>query len=323
MKHFLVLLTAVIIAFCTISVNAAAFSARDNEGLPAPTETCVLKQAEWNGKKQLKANTCYFVNKAVKVTANNTLPKSSMIVVENSGSLTVAKNTKLYISGDVVVHSKAKLTSYGELVLKSTSVCVVNGKLAVPASGKVSIYGDVQISRNGIMNIKGRVKTLNNGEALNYGIINKKSASALIPDTTALTDSRELYLAEEYSDYIASDIIIYSWYDEIGANITDASEKLKLIRSFESILYKFDGDFSSIDCWSLNPSFDMYMYPNSGSKNHAYARMTTNGWLSFAAENSDDPELVDSWFYIAIKGKGNAELFAKVDPNSPLYIHAE
>jgi len=303
--------------------TANEYNERDIIGMPIVSCDTVLKQKEWNGKSRLRSNTCYFVDKTVYVTENKTLPDNSMIIVENHGKLVLNENVNLYIKGKVVVHSKADLAVNGWLILKSGSASVINGKLLIGGKGRASIYGEVQVSKGGTIGIKGRAAIHNNGVVLNYGTIKKMSDSAVVPDITECGDDEpQRYIAEEYSDYLDNKMTIYSWYDDIGLEIKEQAEKLKLIRSFESVLYKYDGEFSGMSIFVLNSKFRIVIAAGGKAEDKVWASMYSSNCLVQNREE-DGFETEKGCFYSSVLGKVDENLFAKIDPESPLYVHSE
>ena len=295
--------------FNVFAEAADGFSKRTEEGLPIIGNGTVLTQREWNGKTKLKANSCYFINKAVTVTENMTLPESSMIVIENGGKLTVNSGNTLYAKGAVIVHSRAVLWVKGVVYVKSTSVFVINGKLAVGSSGYVGVYGDMQISDSGSLNVKGRTIIKKDGKILCYGTVSKRSKNAVMPKYSKITDENPMYIAEEYSDYLNNDLTMVGVFDD-EYTVTQKSEKLKLLRTFESVLYKYDGEFCNVSWWILNPWCSLIV---SESENiYAYV----NSWNGIVCNVTDDDELESSKgvFYSAALGRIDKSLFASVDP---------
>ncbi len=314
------LITAFIYLFVSFSVRVAASSAngfneRNSEGIPIVSCDTVLKQREWNGKARLLSDTCYFVDSPVIVTSNNTLPENSMIVIENGGKLTVNENVKLYVKGVVVVHSKANLIINGQVILKSTSAGVINGRLLIGGKGRFSAYGNLQISEGGIMGVKGRAAVHENGAVLNYGTIKKMSSSAVVPnDTKDLHGEIPLYVAEEYSDYLDNNITICSVIDDDGLTIKDKATKQKLIRSFESVLYKYDGEFKDVSVFILNHLFYMRIAIDNNVRNDIYAGMNAWNCIAYYEWDEDGFETAKGRFYSSVLGKVDTSLFAEVAP---------
>lgn len=309
--------------------SLAAENPRDSKGLPIPSTETVLKQVEYNGKAKFKANTCYFIKSGASVTinSNKTLPASSMIVVENGGKLTLNKGAKLYAKGAVIVHSNAKLVINGQMIVKSTSALVVNGNLSVTAKGKLSVYGTAQISEGGKMNANGKI-TVSSGRILSLGEVKAPNGKA-VKFTQLEVGANPLYIAEEYSDYLAKDIVVSGIFDD-SLEITDQAEKLTLLRSFESVLYKYDGEFDGVDWGELNPRAQMIIYMckcrpacECCETRPIYANYYSwNGIIRNYAEN-DDMESSSGIFYCSALGSVDVSLFALVDPNSDSYIRAE
>lgn len=346
MKFIQILLSGVIAAAISIGAAGAAFAddigsepnpisalatenPRDSYGRPVPNTETVLKQVEYNGRTKFKANTCYFIQSGASVTINSskTLPASSMIVVENGGKLTVKKGAKLYAKGAVVVHSNAKLAINGQMIVKTSSALVVNGTLSVSAKGKLSVYGMVQISEGGKMSANGNV-ALSGGNIFSIGEVEAAGGKTLkYTQLDAGTDP--LYIAEEYSDYLTKDISISGIFDDT-MEITDDKQKLTLLRSFESVLYKLDSEFDAIDWGELNPRAEMIIYPCKcrpvceccGERPIYGEYYSWNGIIRNYAEN-DDMETARGTFYCSVLGSVDVELFALVDPNSDSYIRAD
>ncbi len=326
--RFTSFLAAVMLFLGTLSVGASAampeggFNERNEYGMPIVSCDTVLKQKEWNGKTRLKPDTCYFIDKPVSVTANNTLPEGSMIVVENGGKLTVKENVKLYVKGGVIVHSKASLVVKGRVILKSTSVSVINGGMTIGGKGRVSIYGNLQISQGGVMSVSGKAAVHNNGVVLSCGTIEKKSKAAAVPEYTEYgQDEMPLYYAEEYSDHLSCPVLMYSMVDDCGHAVMDNVEKLTLLRSFESVLYKYDGEFTAVSWWDLNPSFELRIPIDEDTDIYAVANY--HNCLPLNVTESKEIESSDGTFYSSILGKVDFSLFAIVDPDSPNFIHGE
>lgn len=314
------LITAFVFLFVSFSVCAFAapangFNERDSEGMPIVSCDTILKQEEWDGKARLKPETCYFVDSPVVVTANNILPESSMIVIENNGKLTVKENVKFNVKGAVIVHSKANLVIDGRVILKSASASVINGRLLIGGKGRVSVYGDLQISEEGIMGVKGRVAVHKNGAVLNYGAIKKMSSSAVFPDDTKdLHGEIPLYVAEEYSDYLDNNITICSVIDDDGLTLKDKATKQKLIRSFESVVYKYDGEFKDVSVFILNHLFYMRIALDNDVRNDIYAGMNAWNCIAYYEWDEDGFETAKGRFYSSVLGKVDTSLFAEVDP---------
>lgn len=346
MKFTRLLFSGIIAAAISIGAAAAAFAddigsepnpistlaaenPRDSRGLPIPTTETVLKQVEYNGKTKFKANTCYFIKSGASVTINSskTLPASSMIVVENGGKLTLSKGAKLYAKGAVIVHSSAKLAVNGQMTVKSTSALVVNGKMSVAAKGKLNVYGTVQISEGGTMTANGKTK-LSGGTILCYGEIKAPSGSA-IKYTQLDEGTNPLYIVGEYSDYLSKDIAISGIFDD-SLEISDPDEKLTMLRSFESVLYKYDGEFEGVDWGELNPRAQMVIYmcqcrPSCKCCNQSPIYANYYNWNGIITDLTDgeDFETSNGTFYCSVLGSVDVELFALVDPNSDAYSRAE
>lgn len=315
-----------------LSALAGESRERDSEGLPVPTSAAVLKQSEWNGKSKLKANTCYFIKSGTSVTvsAGKTLPASSMIVVENGGKLTVKQGAKLYVKGALIIHSGAKLTLNGQAVVKAGGTCVANGTLFVGAKGRLSVSGDMQVSAGGMLSVKGRAAAAGSGRILSFGEVKKLSGGSVGAFTQFKADDKPLYIAEEYSSYLKKDIVIVGAFDD-SAEITDSAEKLTLLRSFESVLYKYDGEFSGVDMFALNPYATMTIFKCKcrydceccDSAPAIYGELYNWNGKIIDPSDADDPEYMDGTFYCAVLGAADKELFALVDPESESYIRAD
>lgn len=313
-----------------LSALAGEPNARDREGLPVVDKAAVLAQKEWNGKTKLRANTCYFIGSGASVTVNTskTLPESSMIVVENGGKLTVNKGAKLYAKGAVIVHSNAKLTVSGQAFIKSTGACVVNGDLYVGASGRLTVYSNLQVSAGGMLSARGRVSVGGKGKILGFGNVNKLKGGYVAQYTRFDAEEKPLYIAEEYSAYADKDIVITGVFDD-SMEITDPAEKLKFLRSFESILYKYDGAFNGIDVFTLNPRANMTIFM---CKCHFDCECCQKpaiccplyNWNGRIVDRAEDgnPELEKGTFYCAVLGSADAGLFAPVDPSADVPLRA-
>lgn len=78
----------------------------------------------------------------------------------------------------------------------------------------------------------------------------ESSDAVVIGETRDAHGEIPLYVAEEYSDYSDNDIIIGSILDN-EVTLEDRAEKQKIIRSFESVLYKYDGEFKDVSVFVL------------------------------------------------------------------------
>lgn len=319
------LITAFLLFFVSFSASASAetangFNERDGEGMPIVSCDTVLKQREWDGKARLRSDSCYFVDSPVVVTADNKLPANSMIVVENGGKLTVSEDVKLYVGGVVIVHSKASLVIDGRVILKSASAAVINGRLLIGGEGRLSVYGSVQISEGGVMGVKGRAAVHKNGAVLNYGTIKKMSSSAVVPGETKDAHGEiPLYVAEEYSDYLDNDIIIGSIMDN-EVTLKDRAEKQKIIRSFESVLYRYDGEFKDVSVFILKYYYYMKIRLDDDRQNDIWAGIYSRNCLAPHEWDEDGFETAKGRFYSSVLGKVDTSLFDAVDPDRYIAI---
>ncbi len=334
--RLLSLILAFVVAFGFFTVPAFAasdenFNDRNSEGLPIVSEHPVLKQKEWNGKSSFKENTCYFVSREITMTGSRTLPESSMLVVENGGKLIVDDKAKLYVKGAIAIHSKGRLTNNGYIVLKSTSVCVINGKMMVNNSGSAAVYGDVQVSKTGIFAVKGSAAVYKNGRIFNFGMVRQMRPDAAMPEYIDHSpDDNPIYIAEEYSDYLDYDMTI-SYIYGVGLELVvdDLTEKRELIRSFESIVYKYDGDFAMGAPFGLNSIYSMricdldncyWAYGQWVGDSIDYGVIRSwNGTLIFSNTWDEELSAATGAFYSSVLGKADESLFAKVNPDSPEY----
>lgn len=135
--------------------RAVAEFSRDQWNIPDERETVLLKTAVWNGKTALKKDTCYFVNKKIKLSRAVTLPEGSMLVIRSA--LLVGKGGSLTVNGAVVVQSGAMLNAYdgGKVIIGESGAAVINGKLAVSKNGSVSSSGYIQGGDSAQINVKG------------------------------------------------------------------------------------------------------------------------------------------------------------------------
>lgn len=312
-----------------LSALAGETHERDSEGLPVPAASTVLKRKEWDGKTKLKANTCYFIKDGASVTvsAGKTLPASSMIVVENGGKLTVKQGAKLVVKGALIVHSNAKLTVNGQAVIKSKAACVANGTVFVGAKGRLSVYGDLQVSAGGMLSVKGRAAAGKGGRILSFGDVKKPAGGYVSAYTQFKADEKPLYIANEYSIYLDKDMEISGVFDDC-VEITEDAEKLDLLRSFESVLYKYDGEFSGVDSFALNPRAIMTIFMCKCRYNceccegpHAISGCLY-GWNGVIVDRSDagDGETENGTFYCSVLGAADLGLFGSVDPEGEGYV---
>lgn len=314
-----------------LSALAGEMHERDSEGLPVAAASTVLKQREWDGKSKLKANTCYFIKDGASVTVNagKTLPASSMIVVENGGKLTIKHGAKLVVKGALIVHSSAKLTVNGQAVIKSKAACVANGTVFVGAKGKLPVYGDLQVSAGGMLSAKGRAAAGKGGRILSFGDVKKLAGGYVSAYTQFKADEKPLYIANEYSGYLKKDMEISGVFDD-SMEITEDADKLELLRSFESVLYKYDGEFAGVDSFALNPRAIMTIFMCKCRYSceccdgpHAISGCLY-GWNGIIVDRSDagDGETENGSFYCSVLGAADLGLFAPVDPDSEEYIRA-
>lgn len=217
---------------------------RDKWNIPDERETVLLKTAVWNGKTALQKDTCYFVNKKIKLSRAVTLPEGSMLVIRSGGQLIVIKGGSLTVNGAVVVQSGAMLNAYdgGKVVIGESGAAVVNGKLAVSKNGSVSSSGYIQGGDSAQINVKGTLSL--SGELVSrvkpkiysYADVKGRDKIEVIDGNT-----RRRYYVDELSQYSGAMTCEYMGED---FDISNAKLKQRIVDNIESVLYQYSGEIS-------------------------------------------------------------------------------
>lgn len=139
------------------------------------------------------------------------------------------------------------------------------------------------------------------------------SGAVVIGETRDAHGEIPLYVAEEYSDYSDNDIIIGSILDN-EVTLEDRAEKQKIIRSFESVLYKYDGEFKDVSVFILKYYYYMRIRLDDDWHNDIWAGMYSWNCIAPHEWDEDGFETAKGRFYSSVLGKVDASLFVEVDP---------
>lgn len=306
-------LTAPALAAETHEQAIAEFS-RDKFNIPDERETVLLKTAVWNGKTALQKNTCYFVNKKLRLSRAVTLPEGSMLVVRSGGQLLAGKGAELTVNGTVVVQSGAMLNTYngGKLVIGENGAAVVNGKLAVSKNSSVSSRGYIQGGDGAQINVKG---TLSLGGELVSRVKPKIYSSATVTgrDKIEIIDqnTRQRYYVEELSQYGGAMTCGMEW---VRFEISDPQLRQQIIDNLESVLYQYSGEI-------VVPEFqrdhlEEYSTDLGDSGKPVFYVENVKGGFDFPWKFKamyTFGDTIEGCFYSRVLGKGDPGLFETLD----------
>ncbi len=225
--------------------QAVAEFSRDKWSVPDVPETVLLTTEVWNGKTSLQKETCYFVEKKIKLTRAVTLPEGSILVIRSGGSLLVGKGAKLTVKGVAVVQSGAVLNTLngGEAVIGESGAAIVNGKLAISKNSSVSSSGYIQGGDSAQINVKGTFSL--NGELVSRAKP-KLYSSATVKggDKIEVIDesTRPRYYVEELSRLGGE---MTCWFRGEDFAISDPSLRQQIVDNIESVVYRYAGEITA------------------------------------------------------------------------------
>ncbi|MDE6031362.1 MAG: hypothetical protein K2G32_07065, partial [Oscillospiraceae bacterium] len=284
---------------------------RDQWNLPDEWETVLLKTAVWTGKTALKKDTCYFVNKKIRLSRSVTLPEGSMLVIRSA--LIVGKGGSLTVNGAVVVQSGAMLNAYdgGKVVIKESGAAVVNGKLAVSKNGSVSSSGYIQggdsaqINVKGTLSLSGELVSLVKPKIYSYAAVEGGDKIEVIDGNT-----RQRYYVEELSQYSGAMTCEYMGEE---FEISDTKLKQRIVDNIESVLYQYSGEISVPEF--QRDHLEEYSTELGDSNSPIFYIENVNGgflspWKFKAMYTSHDT--IEGCFYSRIVGKDDPDIRAEL-----------
>lgn len=299
--------------------RAVAEFSRDQWNIPDERETVLLKTAVWNGKTALKKDTCYFVNKKIKLSRAVTLPEGSMLVIRSGGQLIVIKGGSLTVNGAVVVQSGAMLNAYdgGTVVIGESGAAVINGKLAVSKNGSVSSSGYIQGGDSAQINVKGTLSL--SGELVSRVKPKIYSCAAVEGrDKIEVIDgnTRRRYYVEELSQYSGAMTCEYMGEE---FDISDTKLKRRIADNIESVLYQYSGEITAPEFEGFDPveysmDFDFSNNPaflvedSDGSE----VRVKSPEGIHAIYKIADTLDTIEGCFYSRIVGKDNPDIRAEL-----------
>ena len=169
MKRILSVFLAFFLAFTISCVSYAGKTSQDAQAVAREYTEIMheseLAEAKWNGRAALRAGRCYHVSGNVTVKKSFTVPKGSVLVLDEGAKLTVKNKSTLTVNGAVAISDKAKLNIYiGTMNISEDAAVIADGTLAVSKKGTVRISGYMAAREFGAqLRIKGRMYTENGG----------------------------------------------------------------------------------------------------------------------------------------------------------------
>lgn len=301
-RIFTIITAAAVAAAMALPASAKpSFGERDKNGIPMALGGEPLDILSFSGKYDLLEKSCYFAEKTMVLERDLTLPESSMLVVRDGINLKVGAGVTLTINGTLAVHSGSKLNVMkgGNLVLGESSVAVVNGTLAVSRGGSAFAEGYAQCAN---VNVKGALG-VSEGGTLTYE--NRKIYSGGRADGITKAEEAPRYMVWELD--AASDNDIKMTDTRIGLELIcdDVLSKRDVVRSFESILYEYNGEIQlpiSVTAAEFQKELG-YAVEGEIVSDEGVLCFGTTPWLGMSViDRTDNDRVLDGSFYSIVKG---------------------
>lgn len=309
MKKFIgrlfAVITAAAVAAASAVLPAAAesdFGERDKNGIPMVTAT-ELKPFDilsFSGKYDLFENSCYFAEKTMVLKRDITVPESSMLVVRNGINLKIGAGVTLTVNGTLAVHSGSKLNVMkgGSLVLGDSSVSVIS-TLAVSRGGNALAEGYAQCAS---VNVKGALN-VSEGGTLTYEKNKIYSGGKASGITKA--EGAPRYVVWELDAAAENDIKLTDTRSGQDMICNDVQSKRDVIRSFESVLYRYNGKIQlpiSVTAAEFQEELG-YVVEGEIQSDEGVVRFGTTPWLGVAlVDRTDNERVLEGSFYSVVKG---------------------
>lgn len=134
----------------------------------------------WDGKTKMQSGVNYYIDSAVGVTANTTLPADSTLVLLGGSQLTLYKGYKMYVRGRLVIEPSATLLSSGDFSVYTGGGLDNYGSFKGSVSSVTRVYSDFVVHQGAKNTISGEAYIYKDGVYLNYGSTTLTANSKLL-----------------------------------------------------------------------------------------------------------------------------------------------
>lgn len=190
MKHKLLIIAA-FFAAATVSVSAEA-----------------EKTYIWNGTTVFESGADYSVRDCICTEKTLIVPEGMTLYIRGDGKLTLEKNARLVVYGEVKINTGGVLRSYGsveiaeggemnvygELVSREDAKTEVSGRLNIFSDGYFNSIGDIEQAQSGVIYNGGRLYLRENASAeLSGGLLSAEGSLTRIYGQAKLSGTAGIY----------------------------------------------------------------------------------------------------------------------------------